>query len=127
MNQKQLKALIAAGVFSTALMAGSAYADDAAGGLDLGFVEDARKRFLSESAYLDDRPGVPMRFLVEANLTQIIRRQEQHVDPSESRAQLNDLIKDIFKGQVFEAVSFPGGPYDVPDEVGDGRPVVVEE
>ena len=31
MNQKQLKALIAAGVFSTALMAGSAYADDAAG------------------------------------------------------------------------------------------------
>lgn len=93
--------------------------------LDLGFVEDARKRFLSESAYLDDRPGVPMRFLVEANLTQIIRRQEQHVEPSESRAQLNDLIKDIFKGQVFETVSFPGGPYDVPDEVGDGRPRLV--
>ena len=93
--------------------------------LDLGFIEDARKRFLSESAYLDDRPGVPMRFLVEANLTQIIRRQEQHVDPSESRAQLGDLIKDIFKGQVFETVSFPGGPYDVPDEVGDGRPRLV--
>ena len=31
--------------------------------LDMGFIEDARKRFLSESAYLDDRPGVPMRFL----------------------------------------------------------------
>lgn len=93
--------------------------------LDLGFIEDARKRFLTESAYLDDRPGVPMRFLVEANLTQIIRRQEQHVDPTESRSQLNDLIREIFKGQVFETVSFPGGPFDVPDEVGDGRPRLV--
>jgi hypothetical protein len=93
--------------------------------LDVGFIEDARKRFLSESAYLDDRPGVPMRFLVEANLTQIIRRQEQHVDPMESRAQLNDLIRDIFKGQIFDTISFPGGPYDVPDEVGDGRPRLV--
>lgn len=93
--------------------------------LDLAFVDDARKRFLSESAYLDDRPGVPMRFLVEANLTQIIRRQEQHVDPGEARAQLNDLIKEIFKGQVFEAICFPGGAFDVPDEVGDGRPRLV--
>ncbi len=93
--------------------------------LDLGFIEDARKRFLTESAYLDDRPGVAMRFLVEANLTQIIRRQEQHVDPTESRAQLNDLIREIFKGQVFETISFPGGPFDVPDEVGDGRPRLV--
>lgn len=93
--------------------------------LDLGFVEDARKRFIVDSQYLDDKPGVPMRFLVEANITQIIRRQEQHVDPSESRAQLGDLIKDIFKGPVFESVSFPGGPYDVPDEVGDGRPRLV--
>jgi len=93
--------------------------------LDLGFIEDARKRFLAESAYLDDRTGVPMRFLVEANLTQIIRRQEQHVDPGESRAHLNDLIKEIFKGQVFETVPFPGGTFDVPDEVGDGRPRLV--
>lgn len=93
--------------------------------LDLAFIEDARKRFLSESAYLDDRPGVPMRFLVEANLTQIIRRQEQHVDPGEARAQLNDLIKEIFKGQVFETICFPGGAFDVPDEVGDGRPRLV--
>jgi hypothetical protein len=93
--------------------------------LDISFIEDARKRFLSESAYLDDRAGVPMRFLVEANLTQIIRRQEQHVDPGEARAQLNDLIKEIFKGQVFETIPFPGGPFDVPDEVGDGRPRLV--
>ena len=93
--------------------------------LDISFIEDARKRFLSESAYLDDRSGAPMRFLVEANLTQIIRRQEQHVDPGEARAQLNDLIKEIFKGQVFETISFPGGPFDVPDEVGDGRPRLI--
>lgn len=89
---------------------------------DISFIEDARKRFIAESAYLDDRPGAPMRFLAEANLTQIIRRQEQNVDAGEARAQLNDRIRQIFQGRVFEAVPFPGGPFDVPDEVGDGRP-----
>jgi Predicted ATPase (AAA+ superfamily) len=93
--------------------------------LDISFIEDARKRFMAGSAYLDDRPGVPMRFLVEANLTQIIRRQEQHVDPGEARAQLNDWIKKTFSGSTFESVPFPGGPFDVPDEVGDGRPKLV--
>ena len=33
---------------------------------DRSFVEEARKRFTADSAYLDDRPGAPMRFLVEA-------------------------------------------------------------
>src|SRR5215472_7421868 len=31
--------------------------------LDISFVEAARQRFIANSAYLDDRPGVPMRFL----------------------------------------------------------------
>lgn len=93
--------------------------------LDLAFVEEARKAFVSQSAYLDDRPGVPMRFLVEANLTQIIRREEQNVDPGEARSQLNDLIREIFKGPVLEMLPFPSGPWDVPDEVGEGRPLLV--
>ncbi|MDO8544959.1 MAG: hypothetical protein Q7S40_31330 [Opitutaceae bacterium] len=33
--------------------------------------------------YLDDRPGVPLRFLAEANLTQVIRREETNVDNSD--------------------------------------------
>jgi hypothetical protein len=93
--------------------------------LDLAFVEEARKAFVAQSAYLDDRPGAPMRFLVEANLTQIIRREEQNVDPGEVRAQLNDLIKSVFKGATLEMVPFPAGPWDVPDEVGEGRPLLV--
>lgn len=92
---------------------------------DISFVEDARKRFIAESAYLDDRPAAPMRFLVEPNLTVLIRRQEEHIDPGEVRAQLNDRIKLIFSGTSFESIPFPGGPYDVPDEVGDGRPKLV--
>ena len=44
---------------------------------EVGFIEEARKKFVQESAYLDDRPGAPMRFLAEANLTQIIRREEK--------------------------------------------------
>ena len=90
--------------------------------LDISFVDDARMRFRQDSAYLDDKPGAPMRFLAEANLTQIIRRQEQHIDPGEVRAQLNDRIRGIFSGSLFESFPFPGGPYDVPDEVGNGKP-----
>ena len=93
--------------------------------LDLSFIEEARKKFIADSAYLDDRPGAPMRFLAEANLRQIIRREEQHVDPGEVRDQLNDRIREIFKGKTFDAICFPGGPYDVPDEVGEGRPKLV--
>ena len=89
---------------------------------DISFIEEARKKFISESAYLDDRPGAPMRFLAEANLRQIIRREERHVDAGESRAQLNDRIRQIFGGKIFETIPFPGGPFDVPDEVSDGRP-----
>ena len=93
--------------------------------LDISFVEEARKKFVAESAYLDDRPAAPLRFLAEANLSQIIRREEQHVDSGEARAELNDRIRQIFSGTVFDAVTFPGGPFDVPDEVGDGRPKLV--
>ena len=89
---------------------------------DVSFIEEARKKFLAESAYLDDRPGASMRFLAEANLLQIVRREEAHVDAGEVRAELNDRIREIFRGPTFETVPFPGGPFDVPDEVGDGRP-----
>ncbi|MYK32720.1 MAG: DUF499 domain-containing protein, partial [Boseongicola sp. SB0670_bin_30] len=92
---------------------------------DIAFIEEAREKFIAESAYLDDRPGAPMRFLAEANLRQIIRREEQHVDAGEARAELNDRIKQIFGGKTFEAACFPGGPFDVPDEVGDARPKLV--
>ena len=90
--------------------------------LDISFIEQARKKFISESAYLDDRPGAPMRFLAEANLRQIIRREELHVDAGEARVELNDTIRQIFDNKTFERLHFPGGPFDVPDEVGDGRP-----
>lgn len=94
-------------------------------GTDISFIEEARKKFVAESAYLDDRPGAPMRFLAEANLRQIIRREERNVDAGEARAELNDRIREIFDGKTFDARSFPGGPFDVPDEVGDGRPKLV--
>ena len=97
--------------------------------LDLGFVEDARKQFQSLSAYLDDRPGVPLRFLAEANLTQIVRREEEHVDKATAREELRDRIRTIFAGSVtgaiFELVPFPAGPWDVADDAGDGRPRLV--
>lgn len=94
-------------------------------GTDLSFIDDARRRFVQDSAYLDDRPNVPLRFSAEANLTQILRREEQRVDPGETRAQLNDRIKSIFGGAVFNLYPFPGGPYEVPDDAGDGKPALV--
>lgn len=97
--------------------------------LDVGFVEDARKQFQSLSAYLDDRPGVPLRFLAEANLTQIVRREEGHIDKALVRDELRDRIRTIFAGSVtgsvFELVPFPAGPWDVADDAGDGRPRLV--
>ena len=93
--------------------------------LDVSFIEEARRKFRSDSAYLDDRPGTPMRFLAEANLSQIVRRAEQQVDPGEVRAHLDDRIRQIFRTATFDTVPFPGGPFDVPDEVGDGRPKLV--
>ena len=93
--------------------------------LDLSFLEEARKRFVAESAYLDDRPGALMRFLAQANLNQIIRREERNVDAGDARAELNDRIQHIFNGASFDAIHFPGGPFDVPDEVGDGRPKLI--
>ncbi|KAF0109471.1 MAG: hypothetical protein FD149_2829, partial [Rhodospirillaceae bacterium] len=47
--------------------------------LDISFIDNARQRFIQESAYLDDRPGAPLRFQAEANLTQLIRREERNV------------------------------------------------
>jgi hypothetical protein len=92
---------------------------------DLSFIDAAWKRFRDESAYLDDRPGVPLRFLAEANLTQIIRREEANVDSAQARAELNDRIKTIFggtTGSVFELVPFPAAPGEVDDDAGSGRP-----
>lgn len=90
--------------------------------LDISFIDSARQKFIAESAYLDDRPGAKLRFQAEANLTQLIRREERNVDPGELRSVLNDSIRKIFDDKVFESVQFPGGPYDVPDDIGDGRP-----
>ncbi|MHB1424619.1 MAG: ATP-binding protein [Gemmataceae bacterium] len=91
------------------------------------FIEQARLRFLQESDYLDDRPGAPMRFRVEPNLTQLIRKQKDEIDPAEVRSDLNERIRHLFgaPGGVFNLVPFPAGPYEVPDEVGDGRPFLV--
>ena len=93
--------------------------------MDLSFIEEARKAFITESAFLDDRPGAAMRFLAEPNLTKLIQTEEQNVDAGDARAHLDDRIREIFVGQVFDAVRFPGGPFDVPDEVADGKPKLV--
>jgi hypothetical protein len=92
---------------------------------DLSFIDAAWKRFQGESSYLDDRPGVPLRFLAEANLTQVIRREETNVDSGQARAELNDRIKTIFggtTGSVFEMIPFPAAPGEVDDDLGNGRP-----
>jgi hypothetical protein len=91
------------------------------------FVEQARVRFVTDSLYLDDHPGVPLRFMVEPNLNQIIRRHINEIDTSEVRAELKARIGELFgssKGE-FEMSPFPAGPYEVSDEIRDGRPLLV--
>lgn len=91
---------------------------------DVSFIDDARTKFRTDSAYLDDRPGAPLRFNAEANLTQVVAREERNVDPEQARTELRDRIKQIFGGAstAFDLIPFPGGPWDVPDDVADGKP-----
>ncbi|HLH03938.1 MAG TPA: DUF499 domain-containing protein [Bryobacteraceae bacterium] len=91
------------------------------------FIEQARVQFIAESLFLDDHPGAPMRFMVEPNLTMIIRKRMSEIDPNEVRAELGERIRNLFslpRGE-FNAILFPSSPYDVPDEIGDGRPLLV--
>jgi hypothetical protein len=95
--------------------------------LEPSFVEQARMQFVTDSIYLDDRPGAPLRFMVEPNLTMIIRRIMRDIDAADVRAELAERIRHLFsfpRGE-FNAVLSPAGPYEVPDEVGDGRPLLV--
>ncbi len=94
-------------------------------GTDIAFIDDARKRFITDSAYLDDKPGAPLRFLAEANLTQIIRREETNVDREAARSRLNAYVRDLFAGQNLNLIPFAAGPHDVPDDDGSGRPYLV--
>ena len=68
-----------------------------------------------------------MRLMVEANLEQVIRRQMIEVDSNDVRNVLNERVREVFgkAGCRFSLVPFPAGPYEVPDEVGDGRPFLV--
>jgi len=92
--------------------------------LDIGFIEDARKRFQERSAYLDDKPGAPLRFLTDANLTQIVERQIQLCDPGEVRSELSARIRTLYLQGVFELKPFPAAPVDIPDEIGSGKPLL---
>ncbi|MHA6731232.1 ATP-binding protein [Devosia sp. A369] len=91
---------------------------------DISFIDDARTKFRTDSAYLDDRPNAPLRFNAEANLTQVIAREERNVDPETARTELRDHIREIFTGpsSSFDLIPFPAGPWDVPDDVADGKP-----
>ncbi|WP_237236295.1 ATP-binding protein [Sphingobium sp. RAC03] len=91
---------------------------------DLNFITSAEAAFIQGSAYLDDRPGAPLRFNAEANLTQIIAREERGVEADALRIELDSRIKDVFVSNTgsFETITFPAGAFDVPDDMGDGKP-----
>lgn len=94
---------------------------------DLDLLDASLVRFQTDSAYLDDRPGAPLRFNAEANLTQIIAREEKSIDAERIRVELDSRIKDVFSGDrpTFDPILFPAGAFDIPDDVGDGKPRLV--
>jgi hypothetical protein len=95
--------------------------------LEPSFIEQARTRFVSESDYLDDRPGAPLRFQTEPNLIQMIRKQMRDIESGEVKGELDSRIRSLFQStsRTFELIAFPGGPYEVPDDSTDGRPLLV--
>ncbi len=95
--------------------------------LEPAFVEQARIAFQNEALFLDDRPAAPLRFMAEANLNQIIARFMRDVEAGEVRAYLRDRIDKLFnlpRGE-FNTILFPAGPWEVPDDLADPRPLLV--
>jgi hypothetical protein len=95
--------------------------------LEPAFIDQARTAFQAEALFLDDRPGAPLRFMAEANLNQVIGRYMRDVDAGEARAFLRDRIDKLFnlpRGE-FNAILFPTGTYEVPDDLADPRPLLV--
>ena len=82
---------------------------------DISFIDSAIRKFRLESAYLDDRPNAPLRFLVEPNLTQLVHQRERQVEPQEIRSRLNDEIRSIFSGSFFRPIFFPATSKDIED------------
>jgi hypothetical protein len=96
--------------------------------IEPSFVAQARTLFVSEALYLDDRPGSPLRFMVEPNLEAVVRRiMRDQVDNDEVRAYLQERTRELFGGNRgdFDLVPFPAGSYEVDDTVSDGRPRLV--
>ena len=83
--------------------------------LDMNFLDQVRQDFIMRSAYLDDRPRAPLRFLAEANLTQIIQQEEKNVDPQQQKKELDDEIQSVFKGKYFSPIFFPSDPREIED------------
>ncbi|MBV8817578.1 MAG: ATP-binding protein, partial [Acidobacteriaceae bacterium] len=95
--------------------------------LEPAFIEQAKAAFLAEALFLDDRPGAPLRFIAEPNLNQVIGRYMRDVDSGDLRAFLRDRIDKLFnlpRGE-FNAILFPSGPWEVPDDLTDSRPLLV--
>lgn len=92
--------------------------------VDPALVESARKEFQRESLYLDDRPGAPLRFRVEPNLTQMILRTMETITDQSVRDELTAKIRHIFtpRHPDFDPIFEPAGPHHIPDEIGAGRP-----
>ncbi len=93
-------------------------------GIDLGYLQDAERRFVENSAYRDDRPNAPLRFLQDANLTMLIKREERNVDSGDARATLDDQIRQTFHGTTFEHVHFPSSSADIPDDAAPAKPIL---
>lgn len=93
-------------------------------GVDLGFLQDAERRFVENSAYRDDKPNAPLRFLQDANLTMLIKREERNVDSGEARATLDDQIRQTFHGTTFEHVHFPSSSTDISDDATPAKPIL---
>lgn len=90
--------------------------------LQPAFIDDAVGRFQHVSLYLDDRPGVPLRFSSEPNLNMLIAQAESRVEPAAARQLLREETGRIFRGGFFRPVLFPALATEAPDN--QERPVL---
>lgn len=93
-------------------------------GLEIGYVDEALDRFRDRSQYLDDNPQKPTQFQAAANLTQVIRQEEQRLDDSDLRHEIDSRMETMFRKGEFDLCMSPGGHEDIPDDRGAPKLVI---
>ena len=84
--------------------------------LDIGYIDEARNRFVDKSLYLNDNREKPDQFQAAPNIGLAIQREEQCLDDSDLEKEIDQRIENMFQQGSFTLCLFPAGHEDIRDD-----------